>query len=58
MKYFIYCRKSPDSEERQDLSIEAKLVEIKEFADKEPGRKIFREMLDWIFAGEASGILA
>ncbi len=74
MKYFIYCRKSTDSEEKQVLSIEAQLAELKEFATKEkleivaslyeaqtakePGRKIFGEMLDRICAGEASGILA
>ena len=74
MKYFIYCRKSTDSEERQILSIEAQLAELREFAvkekleivaslceaqtAKEPGRKIFGEMLDRICAGEASGILA
>ena len=34
MKYFIYCRKSTDSEERQVLSIEAQLAELKEFAAK------------------------
>jgi len=34
MKYFIYCRKSTDSEERQVLSIEARLAELKEFAAK------------------------
>ena len=74
MKYFIYCRKSTDNEERQILSIEAQLAELREFAAKEkleivaslceaqtakePGRKIFGEMLDRICAGEASGILA
>jgi site-specific DNA recombinase len=35
MKYFIYCRKSTDNEERQILSIEAQLAELKEFAAKE-----------------------
>ena len=74
MKYFIYCRKSTDSEERQVLSIEAQLAELKEFAAKEkleivaslceaqtakePGRKIIGEMVDRICAGEANGILA
>ena len=74
MKYFIYTRKSTDSEERQILSIESQLSELKEFAAKEkleivaslceaqtakePGRKIFGEMLDRICAGEAGGILA
>ncbi|BCX16099.1 MAG: hypothetical protein KatS3mg098_328 [Candidatus Parcubacteria bacterium] len=50
MKYFIYCRKSTDSEEKQVLSIEAQLAELKEFAAKEPGRKVFGEMLDRICA--------
>ena len=74
MKYFIYTRKSTDSEERQILSIESQLSELKEFAAKEkleivaslseaktakePGRKVFGEMLDRICAGEAGGILA
>ena len=74
MKYFIYTRKSTDSEERQILSIESQLAELREFAAKEkleivaslceaqtakePGRKVFGEMLDRICAGEASGILA
>ena len=35
MKYFIYTRKSTDSEERQILSIEAQLADLKEFAAKE-----------------------
>jgi DNA invertase Pin-like site-specific DNA recombinase len=74
MKYFIYTRKSTDSEERQILSIESQLAELREFAAKEkleivaslceaqtakePGRKIFGEMLDRIEKGEAGGILA
>ena len=35
MKYFIYTRKSTDSEERQVLSIESQISELKEFAAKE-----------------------
>src|SRR3989338_8349684 len=74
MKYFIYTRKSTDSEERQILSIESQLSELKEFAAKEkleivaslseaktakePGRKVFGEMLARIEKGEAQGILA
>ena len=74
MKYFIYTRKSTDGEERQVMSLESQLSELKEFAAKEkleivaslseaqtakePGRKIFAEMLDRICAGEAGGILA
>ena len=35
MKYFIYARKSTEKDDRQILSIEAQLVELKEFAAKE-----------------------
>jgi DNA invertase Pin-like site-specific DNA recombinase len=35
MKYFIYARKSTESEDRQKLSISAQLAELKEFAAKE-----------------------
>ena len=74
MKYFIYTRKSTDSEERQVLSIESQISELKEFAAKEkleivaslseaktakePGRTVFGEMLARIEKGEAQGILA
>src|SRR3989344_871446 len=74
MKYFIYIRKSTESEDRQVMSLESQFSELKEFAAKEkleivaslceaqtakePGRKIFAEMLDRICAGEAQGILA
>lgn len=73
-KYFLYARKSTDEEERQILSIEAQITELKEFATKEkleiadsfqesktakkPGRTLFGEMLDRIEKGEADGILA
>ena len=74
MRYFIYARKSTEDEDRQILSIEAQLVELKEFAAKEkleitdsffesktakePGRKIFGEMLARIEQGQADGILS
>ena len=74
MKYFIYARKSTEEEDRQILSIEAQLVELKEFAAKEkleivasfqeaktakePGRIIFGEILARIEKGEANGIIS
>jgi len=32
MRYFVYARKSTDTEEKQALSIEAQITELKEFA--------------------------
>ena len=73
-KFFLYARKSTDEPERQILSIEAQLFELREYAKKEnlnvikefiesktakePGREIFNEMLAGIENGEAEGILA
>ena len=73
MKYFIYARKSTDEPERQILSIEAQITELKELAGreqlsvvdvfiekqtaKEPGRPIFNDMLSRIEKGEAEGII-
>ena len=74
MKYFLYARKSTDEPDRQILSIEAQITELKEFAEREnleiketfvesqtakiPGRPIFNEMIKRIKSGEAEGILA
>src|ERR1035437_5755261 len=73
-KFFIYTRKSTDTEDRQVRSISDQLAELKELAVKEqievidifvekqtakaPGRPVFNEMLLRIDANEASGILA
>jgi len=73
-KFFLYARKSTDEPERQVLSIDAQVTELKELAErehldivdtfiesktaKEPGRAIFNEMLSRIEKGEAAGILS
>src|SRR5262249_4759036 len=74
MKFFIYARKSTDEADRQILSIESQLHELRELARKEnlhvvdtliesqtakePGRPIFNAMLDRVERGEAQGVLA
>ena len=73
-KFFIYARKSTDSEDRQIRSIGDQISELQELAKKEnleivdtivekqtakkPGRLLFAEMLKRIEEGEAVGILA
>ena len=74
MKYIAYCRKSTDEPERQILSIEAQIVEVKEFALREnleiidfivesrtarkPGRPEFQKVLQMLESGVAGGIIA
>lgn len=71
--FFIYARKSTESEDRQVLSIEAQLKEMRETAArlkvnikeeliesqsaKEPGRPVFNEMLKRLNKGEVDGVL-
>ena len=73
-KFFIYTRKSTDTEDRQVRSLADQLSELRELAKKEqlevvdvfiekqtaktPGRPIFTDMIARIEKGEASGILA
>ena len=73
MSYFLYARKSTDVEDKQILSIEAQLAELRalarqeklevveEFVEKKsakmPGRPVFNEMLARIQKGEAQGIV-
>ena len=74
MKYILYARKSTEDDDRQILSIEAQVFELKEFAAKEkleivaslqeaktakePGRIKFAEMLSLLEHGKADGILS
>ncbi|MCX6766684.1 MAG: recombinase family protein [Candidatus Moranbacteria bacterium] len=73
-KFFLYARKSTDVEDKQVLSIEAQITELREFAKREnldvveefiekqsakiPGRSIFNSMLEKIEKGEVSGIIS
>ena len=73
-KYILYARKSTDTEDKQVLSIDAQLAELRKFARdnhltvideliekrtaKSPGRPIFNAMITRIENGEANGILA
>ena len=74
LKYIAYCRKSTDEKDKQVLSIEAQISELKEFAKREnlfitefiteaktakvPGREQFAEVLKKIEKGMANAILS
>ena len=73
-KFFLYARKSTDVEDKQVLSIDAQLTELRAFAREQsleiveefiekqsakiPGRPIFGQMLKCIERGEANGIVS
>ena len=73
IKYFIYCRKSSEQEDRQILSLPAQVKELQSFAKKErlqvveviqesksahkAGRPRFDHMVERIQAGEANGVI-
>ena len=72
--YFLYARKSTEDDNKQVMSIEAQLVELREFAAKEnleitkefqesksaktPRREVFGEMMEEIEDRDDTGILA
>ena len=73
-KFFLYARKSTDVEDKQVLSIEAQITELRAYAKAEglnvieeliekqsakiPGRPLFNSMLDRIERSEANGIVS
>ena len=72
-RYFIYCRKSTEAEDRQILSINSQITELERHAArkglqiigvlteaksaKAPGRPVFNSMMERLYRGEADGVL-
>lgn len=73
LRYFLYARKSSESEDKQIASIQSQLDELKKLAQakgltiaavlteeksaKAPGRPVFARMIQDIHSGKADGIL-
>jgi len=73
-RYFLYARKSTDVEDKQVLSIEAQLTELRNYAKlenlsiieeivekqsaKSPGRPLFNKMIERVERGEGNGIVS
>src|SRR5262245_32704593 len=74
MPYVIYARKSTESEDRQVLSIESQITELKKLAAREsvpvaeiltemksakaPGRPVFSGLMRRVEAGQVNGVLS
>ena len=72
--FFLYARKSTDEDDKQIMSIDSQLHELREFAKREglivveefveaktakhPGRPVFNLMMQQVEAGKADGLLA
>jgi DNA invertase Pin-like site-specific DNA recombinase/predicted metal-dependent hydrolase len=72
-QYVVYCRKSTESEEKQVLSIDSQIEELKEFSErmdlpvsailaesksaKLPGRPVFNEMMKKLSRGQYTGVV-
>lgn len=73
IKYFLYARKSTESEDRQVASIPSQIEELKKLANDQnlnivkilteeksakcPGRPVFTQMIEEIHKGHVNGIL-
>ena len=73
IKYFLYARKSSESEDKQVASVPAQIKELKDLAKqrnlnvldvlteeksaKAPGRPVFNQMMEDIHQGKAQGII-